>query len=80
MSRKQTAAHGGNIYINARELGIPESQILDFSAILSPLGIPAGVKRSMMEAIDGLINYPDPDCTALTEAIAEFDQVKPEQI
>lgn len=80
MSRKQTAAHGGNIYKKARELGIPESQILDFSANLSPLGIPAGVKRSMMEAIDGLINYPDPDCTALTEAIAEFDQVKPEQI
>lgn len=80
MSKRNTAAHGGNIYKKARELGIPESLILDFSANLSPLGIPEGVKQSLVDAIDGLINYPDPDCTALTEAIADFDYVKKEQI
>lgn len=78
--KKHTAAHGGNIYKKARELGIPESEILDFSANISPLGIPEGVKKSMVEAIDGLTNYPDPDCTALTEAIADFDNVKKEQV
>ena len=80
MKMKQTAAHGGNIYKKARELGISESEILDFSANLSPLGIPYGVKKSMVDAIEGLINYPDPDCTLLTEAIAECDCVKVSQI
>ncbi len=80
MNKKNTNAHGGNIYKKARELGIPESEILDFSANLSPLGIPDGVKKSMADAIGGLINYPDPDCTALTEAIASFDKVQPEYI
>ncbi len=80
MKMKQTAAHGGNIYKKSRELGISEAEILDFSANLSPLGIPNGVKQSMVDAIEGLIHYPDPDCTLLTEAIAEFDQVKPQQI
>lgn len=80
MSKKNLAAHGGNIYKKARELGIKEADILDFSANLSPLGIPYGVKKSMIDAVEGLINYPDPDCTALTEAIAEFDKVKSSQI
>ena len=80
MSKKQTAAHGGNIYKKARELGIPESEILDFSANLSPLGIPERVKKSMTDAIEGLINYPDPDCTVLTEDIAAFDGVETNQI
>lgn len=80
MNKINMSAHGGNIYKKARELGIPESQILDFSANLSPLGIPEGVKNSMIKAIDGLINYPDPDCTVLTAAIASFDKVKEDQI
>ena len=43
---KMAAAHGGNIYKKARELGIDESEILDFSANVSPLGIPDGVKKT----------------------------------
>ncbi len=80
MEKTKMSAHGGNIYKKAKELGIPESDILDFSANLSPLGIPDGVKKSMIDAVDGLINYPDPDCTMLTEAIADFDKVEPGQI
>lgn len=77
---KEAAAHGGNIYKKAKELGIPESMILDFSSNISPLGVPAGIKRAMMDAVDGMVHYPDPDCAALTEAIAGFDGVKPEYI
>lgn len=80
MKMKQTAVHGGNVYKKSRELGISEAEILDFSANLSPLGIPKGVKQSMVDAIDGLIHYPDPDCILLTESIAEFDNVSAAQI
>lgn len=77
---KEAAAHGGNIYKKAKELGIPESQILDFSANVSPLGVPDGIKKAIHDAVDGITNYPDPDCTALTEAIAAFERVKVEHI
>lgn len=77
---REMAAHGGNIYKKARELKIPESMILDFSANVSPLGIPEGIKKAIVDAVDGMINYPDPDCSALTEAIAAFDGVKAEHI
>ena len=80
MKNEKKAAHGGNIYKKARELGIAEAAILDFSANLSPLGIPNGVKQSMIDGIEGLIHYPDPDCALLTEAIADFDKVKVSQV
>ena len=77
---KKMASHGGNIYKKAKELNIPESEILDFSANISPLGTPEAIKKAIVESLDGVINYPDPDCSDLTEAIAAFDGVKPEHI
>ena len=56
-------SHGGNIYKKAKEMGIQEEDILDFSANISPLGLPEHIRRAMIEAIDGTINYPDPECT-----------------
>ena len=73
----KNGAHGGNIYKKAKELGISESQIMDYSANISPLGIPAHIRQAMVDAIEGNINYPDPDCTALREAIAGQDGVEP---
>ncbi len=73
-------SHGGNIYKKAKELGIPEGQILDFSANISPLGLPQAIRNVMVEAIDGIVNYPDPDCTDLKKAIAENDHVDEEWI
>lgn len=66
-------AHGGNIYKKAKELGIREDGLLDYSANISPLGIPESIRKAMWEAIDGTINYPDPDCTKLREAIGKQD-------
>lgn len=68
-------SHGGNIYKKAKELGIKEENILDFSANISPLGLPEYIRQAMVEAIDGTINYPDPDCSRLKEAISRQDSV-----
>ncbi len=70
-------AHGGNIYKKAKELGIDAQQILDFSANISPLGIPAPIKEAMIASLDGTVNYPDPECTALREAIGRQHGIKP---
>ena len=69
----KNSTHGGNIYKKAKELGIREGQILDYSANISPLGIPAHIRKAMVDAIEGTVNYPDPDCTALRDAIAAQD-------
>ena len=61
-------SHGGNTYKKAKEMGIREEDILDFSANISPLGLPEHIRKAMIEAIDGTINYPDPDCSRLKEA------------
>lgn len=76
----KTDSHGGNIYKKARELGISLDQIMDFSANISPLGIPEEIRRRIIASIDGMINYPDPECSQLREAIAENDKVKKEWI
>ena len=74
----KNSTHGGNIYKKAKELGISEHQILDYSANISPLGIPSHIKKATVDAIEGTINYPDPDCTALREAIGRQDGVEPD--
>jgi len=76
----KTNSHGGNIYKKAKELGLAESQLMDFSANISPLGLPDHIRQAMVEAIDGIVNYPDPECETLREAIAESDHVEKSQI
>lgn len=72
--------HGGNVYEKAKTLGVSKEEILDFSANISPLGIPKGVKQAMRASIDELIHYPDPDCVELKEEIAKVETVRNEFI
>lgn len=60
--------HGGIKAAELRALGLRPEDCLDFSASVSPLGPPRGVAEAMA-GVD-LAAYPDPDCLALTEAIA----------
>ena len=76
----KTDCHGGNIYKKAKELGISQDRIMDFSANISPLGIPEEIRQTVIASIDDMINYPDPECTRLREAIAENDRVREEWI
>lgn len=62
-------AHGGDIY--SSDLADKKTEILDFSANINPLGLPDGVKKALVNAVDDCINYPDPFCRKLRTAIAE---------
>ena len=53
---------------------------LDFSANVSPLGLPEGVRRAVAESLDRADEYPDPLCRELRAAIAAHDGVAPEQV
>lgn len=57
--------HGGNIYQGRKKW-------LDFSANINPLGLARSVRQAIENHIDGVIHYPDPDGTALKDAISAF--------
>jgi threonine-phosphate decarboxylase len=72
--------HGGNVYRAAQELGIPESEIIDFSASINPLGISGKVTDAIQKGLDSLVNYPDIDSKVLREKIAGHHDIDPETI
>jgi threonine-phosphate decarboxylase len=53
---------------------------LDFSANISPLGVPCGVRDALREAAGQVDRYPDPLCRELCAAISEHEGVPAEQI
>lgn len=53
---------------------------LDFSANISPLGLPSGVKQAIVEALPAQERYPDPLCRALRVALGESLNCPPDWI
>lgn len=66
--------HGGDWAGYQAERG---GQPLDFSANISPLGLPERVRRAAVRALDTAERYPDPLCRALRAAIGEAEGVDP---
>ena len=60
--------HGGGRDAFARRYG---KEPLDFSANISPLGMPEEVRAAVISSMEDAVSYPDPSCLALREAIAE---------
>ena len=71
-SFKTPLVHGGDWAGYSEEYG---AQPLDFSANVSPLGVPQGVKRAIAEAAETADRYPDPLCRALSRKLAAHEQV-----
>lgn len=64
--------HGGNIY------NCPISY--DFSANINPLGMPEGARKALEQCGPASQHYPDPDCTALREAVSKVEKVQADAI
>ena len=64
--------HGGDWAAYQREYGAAP---LDFSANVSPLGVPEGVRAAIAAAAGEADRYPDPACRDLREAIAAHEGV-----
>lgn len=69
--------HGGDIEGYLEEYG---SAPLDFSANISPLGLPPGVHDAVIAALDTADAYPDPLCRRLRAALAKHDKVSLDEI
>jgi len=70
-----TSNHGGNIREAAALAGVNPETLIDFSANINPLGMPATLKRALMENLELAQRYPDPDYVALHQALAKHHQV-----
>ena len=69
--------HGGDWAGYQSEYG---GMPLDFSANMSPLGLPDGVRQAITDALPRADLYPDPLCRALTGALAEHHRIDPAHI
>lgn len=69
--------HGGDIYTYAKDNKLSP---LDFSVNLNPLGMPKGVVKALKEAVGKFSAYPDVNCTALKQALSEYEQVPPDYL
>ena len=69
--------HGGDWAGFEMEYG---TRPLDFSACISPLGLPEGARRAAREALADAERYPDPQCRALRQALAAHHGVPADSI
>ncbi|MFH7319604.1 threonine-phosphate decarboxylase CobD [Desulfurivibrio sp. D14AmB] len=71
-------AHGGNLNMLAAAAGVEPQAMLDFSASINPLGMPAAAREAIIAGIAQLGHYPDPLAEELVAALAESHRINPE--
>lgn len=69
--------HGGDWFGYRQQFG---QTGLDFSANVSPLGLPPAVAAAVTESLQFADRYPDPLCRALRAALAEKEKLSPGDI
>lgn len=69
--------HGGNWAEYQEQHGCMP---LDFSANVSPLGLPTGVHKAALRALDNAALYPDPECRALCRSLSEYHNIPAQNI
>jgi threonine-phosphate decarboxylase len=73
--------HGGNIYEIAKRHDLDPAKIIDFSASINPLGLSPKAKRKIVkEGLSAILHYPDPQCSNLRQALAQFHGLEENQI
>jgi threonine-phosphate decarboxylase len=72
--------HGGKIFEAARDLKVPWTDIIDFSANINPLGQPRGLKEHLFHSFGETVHYPEIAADSLTEAISRMTRLPPEAI
>jgi threonine-phosphate decarboxylase len=64
--------HGGRVKEYSTRLGLPEEEILDFSANINPLGLPKRAESVYHKAFQTLRRYPDDSYREFRQAAAHF--------
>lgn len=72
--------HGGNVYEIAEKFRLKLEDIIDFSASVSPLGVPEIVMQAVKSSLRKIAHYPDPDCLVFRNAAASELGINSENI
>lgn len=72
--------HGGNIYEIAKRFGLDPDKIIDFSASINPFGLCKKAEKKLREGLSAVLHYPDPQCSGLIKALAQFHGLEENQI
>ena len=75
-----TPKHGGNLHRASEITGLPQDELLDFSASINPLGFPPWLRPLISAQVSNLAHYPDPEAGELINALAEYHQIEPNQV
>jgi len=71
----KTYKHGADIYTTAKNLGVDENSIVDFSSNINPLGIPQGLKETYFNSLDLCEKYPDQYYRKLLKTISKKEKI-----
>lgn len=72
--------HGGNVLEMALKTGLDPAEIIDFSANINPLGMPASLKAAIIEQLTSAECYPDVEYRRLHAALARAHHCPAENI
>lgn len=72
--------HGANIFELSERLGVSQEKLLDFSSNINPFGASEKGKKAVIENIDMVSVYPDPNYKKLKSAIGNYLGMKEENI
>lgn len=74
------SVHGGRIKEYARISGLPEKDILDFSANINPFGTLTGLETGFVKVFHAVDTYPDTDTRDLIKAASDTLQIGANEI
>lgn len=69
--------HGGNVWTERQK---SNGKIIDFSSNINPLGITSKIKNAIVENINEITYYPEPDSMNLIYSLANYHNLDPENI
>lgn len=72
--------HGGNIFLAARKNRVALEGLLDFSANINPLGLSSKIKEALLQHLEWIVHYPDPDAHDLKEHLADCYNLSTSQL
>lgn len=72
--------HGANLYDLSNELGLNKKDLMDFSSNINPLGSSSLAKKAVIDNIDMISIYPDPNYYNLKNSISAYCNCKTDNI
>jgi threonine-phosphate decarboxylase len=68
--------HGANLYDLSSKLGLDKNELMDFSSNINPLGSSSLAKKAVIDNIDMVSIYPDPNYYNLKKSISDYCNCK----